>query len=299
MKAQTWLITGASGLIGTELVPFLIREGHEVRTLSRSPQPHQPHAYVWDPASGILDKKALENVDVVVHLAGASVGQRWTPQHKRDILESRVSGTSLLAREAQSCGFEGTWIQASAVGYYGNTCEPQTEKAAQGDGFLADVVKQWENASHTDSSNGFRRVHLRLGLVFSGKGGTLSKLWPIYQTGLGAPLGSGTQCMSWIHLEDVVRLIHWASTSEVEGACNACAPEATTNRAFSQALAAAVRRPHWAPAVPAWALRLAMGEMSSLMLQGQNVVPQVLLHAGFEWRYPELQEALEACAAER
>ena len=301
MKVQTWLITGATGLVGTALQQALLQAGHRVRTLSRSPKrTFSSDSYAWDPTAGTLDRRALDNVDVVVHLAGASVGQRWTPKHKRAILESRVQGTTLLRDELQQCGFTGTWIQASAVGYYGNTSTPCDESSPKGDGFLADVVEAWEQASVPSQPQAWRLLHLRLGLVLSGKGGTLDRLWPIYRLGLGAPLGSGDQAMSWIHLDDVVRMMLWlAQKPEAEGCFNATAPSAASNREFSQSLARALDRPHWAPAVPAWALRAAMGEMASLLLEGQNTVPQRLLDLGFSWRHPDLLKALQSCATSR
>ncbi len=300
MKAQTWVITGASGLIGSALQAALLREGHEVRTLGRRLSDHpQTSSHLWEPRQGTLDHRALEGADVVVHLAGASVGQRWTSAHRQSILDSRVQGTSLLRETLENVGFRGTWIQASAVGYYGNASGPCSEHTPQGKGFLADVVGAWENAS-TPVPPGIRPVHLRLGLVFSGRGGSLSRLWPIYRLGIGAPLGSGKQPLSWIHVDDVVRLILWAvQTPEATGVFNATAPQSTTNAAFSKALARAVNRPHWTPNVPAFALRLFMGEMASLLLEGPNTVPERLLQMGFDWQHPSLQEALNACFAER
>jgi uncharacterized protein (TIGR01777 family) len=301
MKVQTWLITGATGLVGTALQKALQQAGHRVRTLGRSPQDtSNREVYQWDPNAGTLDRRALDNVDVVVHLAGASVGQRWTQAHKRAILESRVQGTTLLRDELAQCGFAGTWIQASAVGFYGNTSTPIDEESPKGEGFLADVVEAWERAAVSSTPQAWRLLHLRLGLVLSGQGGTLDRLWPIYRLGLGAPLGSGEQAMSWIHLDDVVSMILWlAQSSEAVGCFNATAPKAVSNREFSQTLAQALERPHWAPAVPAWALRAAMGEMASLLLEGQNTVPQRLLDLGFTWRHPDLLEALQSCASSR
>jgi len=301
MKVQTWLITGATGLVGTALQKALLNAGHRVRTLSRSPQDNSSsEAFAWDPNAGTLDRRALDVVDVVVHLAGASVGQRWTPAHKRAILESRVQGTTLLRDELQLCGFDGTWIQASAVGFYGNTSAPCDEGSPKGNGFLADVVEAWERASISSQPQAWRLLHLRLGLVLSGQGGTLDRLWPIYRLGLGAPLGSGAQAMSWVHLDDVVHMMLWlAQRPEAEGCFNATAPTSVSNEEFSQTLAQVLGRPHWAPRVPAWALRAAMGDMAALLLEGQNAVPQRLLDLGFTWRHPNLLEALQSCAATR
>ena len=301
MKGQTWLITGATGLVGSALQRSLEQAGHHVRTLGRfSHDNTDGQAFIWDPSRRSLDRRALDDVDVVVHLAGANVGKRWTKAHKRDILESRIQGTTLLRKELEKCRFSGTWIQASAVGFYGNTTLPCDERSPKGEGFLADVVEAWEQAAVPPHTQAWRHVHLRLGLVLSSKGGTLEKLWPIYRLGLGAPLGSGKQPMSWIHLEDVVRLILWsAENREASGCFNATAPSAVSNEAFSHTLAQVVDRPHWAPPVPSWALRAAMGNMASLLLEGQNAVPQRLLDMEFEWSYPDLMKALQSCLDSR
>ena len=299
MKAQTWLITGATGLVGTALVDQLLSEGHRVKTLGRSSHPHpKVESHLWHPAQGLLPQDCVRDVDVVVHLAGASVGQRWTHAHRRAILESRVQGTSLLREALNEVGFNGVWIQASAVGVYGNAAEPVNESSPRGPGFLADVVEAWENAAGPHLDLPCRQVVMRLGLVLAPQGGTLAKLLPIYRWGLGAPLGSGRQHMSWIHLQDVVGFVIWAArTSESRGTYNVVAPSAPTNLEFSKTLARIMRRPHWAPSVPGWALRLAMGEMASLLLEGQNTRPDRLLTSGFSWEHPDLDAALQDCVS--
>ncbi len=242
--------------------------------------------------------EALESVDVVVHLAAASVGQRWTGSHRRAILESRTLGTHLLREALIQKGFSGTWIQASAIGIYGHAPELCDEQSAKGQGFLAEVAEAWERASLPEDSVPFRLVRMRLGLVLSPDGGTLAKLLPIYKFGLGAPLGSGQQHMGWVHLDDVIQFIRWAAaTPEVSGVYNVVAPRANTNVEFSQSLAKALNRPHWAPKVPGFALSLAMGEMSALLLEGQNVRPSRLLDARFQWRHPDLLGALQHCTS--
>ena len=242
--------------------------------------------------------EALEGVDVVVHLAAASVGQRWTGSHRRAILESRTLGTHLLREALVQTGFSGTWIQASAIGIYGHAPELCDEQSTKGQGFLADVAEAWERASQPEVTAPFRLVRMRLGLVLSPDGGTLAKLLPIYKFGLGAPLGSGQQHMGWIHLEDVIQFITWAAaTPEASDAYNVVAPRANTNEEFSQSLAKALNRPHWAPKVPGFALAMAMGEMSSLLLEGQNVRPSRLLDAGFQWKHSDLLDALKHCTS--
>lgn len=286
-------------MIGQALVKALVDTGHGVRTLGRSAQSvHGSTPFVWSPSRGEFPLEALEGVDVVVHLAAASVGQRWTGSHRRAILESRTLGTHLLREALIQKGFSGTWIQASAIGIYGHAPELCDEQSAKGQGFLAEVAEAWEHASLPEDSAPFRLVRMRLGLVLSPDGGTLAKLLPIYKLGLGAPLGTGQQHMGWVHLDDVIQFIRWAAaTPEVSGAYNVVAPRANTNVEFSQSLAKALNRPHWAPKVPAFALSLAMGEMSSLLLEGQNVRPSRLLEARFQWRHPDLLGALQHCTS--
>ena len=287
-------------MVGNALCEALLTEGHEVRALGRgSAHPRGTLPYTWDLKSGKFPDEALEGVDVVVHLAAASVGQRWTEKYKEAILNSRIQSTSLLKTHLLEAGFAGTWIQASAIGIYGNhpaTCDENTPK---GTGFLAEVAQAWEQASlAVDVTPSYRLVRMRLGLVLSPIGGTLDKLLPIYKLGLGAPLGSGTQPMGWIHIDDVVQFILWAaSNAKAHGAFNVVAPEAASNKQFSKCLATSVNRPHWAPAVPAIALKLAMGSMSSLLLEGQNATPSKLQQEGFAWQHPTLSEALTNCVS--
>ena len=294
---QTWLVTGASGLVGTALCSRLIEQGHEVRVLTRSRSFEMAGAttFVWDVARKVCPPESLNGIDHVVHLAGANVGQRWTVSHKSAILRSRTEGTALLANSLAKVGFQGTFIQASAIGLYGD-CHQAEESTPRGDGFLADVTAAWESAAMGLLPESVRHVTMRIGLVLSGQGGTLDKLLPIYRLGLGAPLGSGQQWMSWIHLDDVVRfVVHAASDPHVVGPHNLVAPEPVTNRAFSEALARTLSRPHFAPAVPAFALKLAMGEMASLLLTSQHVVPGKLNCWGFTWTAGSLITALERC----
>jgi uncharacterized protein (TIGR01777 family) len=294
---QTWLVTGASGLVGTALCDHLLAQGHEVRVLSRSRafQLAGATSFVWDVAGKVFPKAVLNNVDHVVHLAGANVGQRWTAAHKANILTSRTEGTALLANALAQAGFSGTFMQASAIGLYGE-CHHAGESTLKGDGFLSDVTAAWESAAKDLLPEGVRHVTMRIGLVLSDQGGTLDKLLPIYRLGLGAPLGSGQQWMSWIHLDDVVRfVVHAASDPHVVGPHNLVAPEPVTNQAFSEALARTLSRPHFAPAVPAFALKLALGEMASLLLTSQHVVPENLNRLGFTWTAGHLDDALERC----
>lgn len=277
----------------------LLQAGHVVHALNRRliPEISPNHkGFSWDPQNNRIDEDALKDVDVVLHLAGASVGQRWTKRQKRAILESRVQGTSLLMRSLQAANFQGTILQASAIGIYEESHEPLTESSALGSDFLAEVVKAWEAAASDHKPEHARLVLLRLGIVLASDGGTLQKLIPVYRVGLGAPLASGDQWMSWIELGDALNAMLWcADHSSVTGPVNLTSPYPYPNRAFSQALAQALRRPHWAPHVPAWALRLMFGEMSSVMLQSQRILPQRLKEDGFQWQAPDLKAALAHC----
>ena len=208
-----------------------------------------------------MDNAIAQGVDVVVHLAGASVGQRWTRSHKEAILRSRVEGTTTLMQALKEASFAGTILQASAIGLYEPSEHPMDEQGAPGSSFLADVVRRWEQAACDNQPQGSRLVFLRLGIVLAPKGGTLDKLAPIYRMGLGAPLASGRQWMSWIALDDVLRVMQWCvSQPSVRGAVNVVAPDPVRNADFSQSLAQAMKRPHLAPRVPGWALRSMFGK---------------------------------------
>lgn len=285
-------------MIGRALTQSLVLEGVKVRTLGRSDTLIHPdaNAFVWNLETGDLPPAAIEDVDVVVHLAGANVGQRWTRSHKKAIMESRTKGTSLLCKALKKEGFQGAFIQASAVGFYGECTSAATEESHTGRGFLAQVAQAWEQSAAVHLPASTRHVVMRLGIVLSPLGGTLARLLPIYRLGLGAPLGNGNQSMSWIHIDDVVRFIQFAAaTSTAHGAYNVVAPKSVPNAKFSDVLAKCLRRPHFSPAVPAWALRFVLGEMANIVLESQNAVPEKLRVEGFKWRHPELKEALLDC----
>ena len=293
MKPQTWLIAGATGLIGSALVEQLLQTGQNVRILSRRPVEarHGVKVVLWNPRRGVFDRSCLSGVDVIVQLAGANVGQRWTQKQKALILQSRLDSTHLLGQALSD--FTGTWIQASAIGYYGKTQGEVDESQGAGTGFLADVVRQWENAARLHQHGSMRQAILRFGVVLSPKGGSLRKMLPVYRCGLGAALSHGHQKMSWIHLEDVVRTIEWvARNPQASGIFNVVAPSPCSNRDFSKALATALHRPHWSPNVPAWALRWMFGDMSSVLLDDAEVRPDRLHQMGFDWNHPDLDLAL-------
>ncbi len=289
------LVTGASGLVGKVLVAFLTTGGHRVTRLVRGqPQPEVAEVW-WDPATGVSDLAALEGIDAVVHLAGENIAERWTPAKKNKIRRSRVDGTRTLCEALTSLSRPpNVLISASAIGYYGDRgAEPLGEDSPPGVGFLADVCRAWEAATTIAEQKGIRVVHLRLGVVLSPSGGALAKMLLPFKLGVGGIVGSGNQYMSWVALDDVIGAIHHALITEsVQGPVNVTAPSPVTNREFTATLGRVLRRPTLLP-VPAFALRLALGEMAdALLLAGARVEPRHLLASHYQFRYPELEGAL-------
>jgi uncharacterized protein (TIGR01777 family) len=290
------VVSGASGLIGSALVPQLRAAGHEVVRLVRRDAP-APDEIRWDPARGQLDPADLTGVDGAVHLSGASVSRRWTQASRRAIRESRVESTTLLAETLATLSpLPKVLLSGSAVGFYGDTGDHATcEEGARGEGFLADVVGDWEAATHPAMAAGIRVCRLRTGIVLARQGGALRLQLPIFKLGLGGRLGSGRQFTSWITLEDEVAAIGFLLTADdVSGPVNLVAPNPVTNREFTKALAAALHRPA-IMAVPPIALRLALdGFAEEGLLIGQRLAPGALTEAGFTFRHPDLPEALES-----
>lgn len=288
-------ITGASGLIGSQLAAFLTAGGHEVLRFARG-RTARAGEIGWNPASGRIDHEALEGLDAVVHLAGESIAAgRWTDERKREILASRVAGTKLLAealvvlREPPKA-----FLSASAVGYYGDCGEKRVDEAAgPGAGFLADVARQWEGATEPASAAGIRTVNLRFGVILTSRGGALAKMRLPFLLGAGGPVGTGRQVLSWIALDDVIYAIHHAiRNASVRGPVNVVAPGALPQREFARELGRALRRPAVLP-LPAAAVTALFGQMGAeVLLAGQFVEPAALRHSGFTWSVPRLAEAL-------
>lgn len=290
------LVSGASGLIGGALCARLLASGEEVGRLVRRPA-RDASEVSWDPARGVLEPAGLAGFDAVVHLAGAGLADRpWTPARKRELVDSRIRSTRLLA-EALAGLTRGprVFLSASAVGWYGDRGdEVLDETSAPGSGFLAGLTQAWEAAAQPAAVAGVRVAHPRTGLVLTPQGGALATLLPLFRAGLGGPLGRGTQWWSWITLDDLLSALRHALTcAEVVGPFNAVAPVAVTNAAFSRTLGRVLRRPAVLPA-PAFALRLVMGRerADEMLLAGQRARPVVLERSGFEFCDPELEPAL-------
>ncbi len=292
---MTILVTGASGLIGSALIPVLTREGHRVIRLVRAePKPGEA-AIRWDPEAGTLEMAGLTGLDAVVHLAGENIAGRWTAGKKARIRDSRVKGTRLLSESlARLPEPPNVLVCASATGYYGDRGEEILhEESAPGSGFLAEVCREWEAAADLAVQRGIRVVHLRFGLVLSPKGGALAKMLLPFRLGVGGIVGRGSQYWSWIALDDAVSAIHHALfTDTLRGPVNAVAPHPVTNREFTKTLGRVLGRPTPFP-MPAFAARLAFGEMAdALLLASARVEPAKLLATGYRFRHPELEGAL-------
>jgi uncharacterized protein (TIGR01777 family) len=289
-------VTGASGLIGSALSRRLKAAGHRVTPLVR--RPAGAGEISWDPDNGRLEPGQLEGMDAVIHLAGENVGARWTAARKRRIRGSRTTGTRLLAQAiARARRRPGALVSASAIGIYGNRGdEVLTENSPAGDArldFLAEVGREWEAAAEPARASGVRVVHPRFGLVLSPHGGALKKMLLPFRLGLGGRLGSGTQWMSWISIDDVVgATLHVLLTESFSGPVNMVAPEPVRNRDFTVILGRVLSRP--TPfAVPAAALRLVLGEMAtSTLLASARVLPKRLLAAGYRFEHSDLETAL-------
>jgi hypothetical protein len=289
-------VTGASGLIGSALVPVLRDAGHEVLTLVRR-APKVESEIAWDPAAGTIEAERLAGVDAVVHLAGETIGQRWSAAAKARILGSRVDGTALVARTIAGLDPRpSVLVQASGVGFYGLRDVPVTEASPKGDGFAADVVEAWEAAAEPARGAGIRVVALRQAPILHREEGPVGRMRLPFRLGLGGRVGSGRQWWCWASLPDVVRVYVHALETGLAGPVNVVGGS-VTNREFTQALGRALHRPTIFP-LPAFAVRLAFGQMGEeLLLGGQRPVAARLHETGFALTDTDLDAALEAALA--
>ncbi len=287
------LISGASGLIGQEIANTLSTQGHKVLALQRKDPASPPY---WDIADKTINLGDDTNVDAVIHLAGDNIASgRWNKEKKAKIRESRVAGTTLLAKYfARLENRPKVFITASAVGFYGHRpAVTLTEKSEKGRGFLAAVCKEWEEATAAAEQAGIRVVNLRLGMVLSRNGGALQKMLPPFKLGFGGIIGNGKQVISWIAIDDIAGAIkHILENEQLSGPVNIVAPNPVTNKTLTKALGSLLNRPTVLP-LPAVLANLLLGEMAKeLLLSSTKVLPEKLQDSGYKFRYPTLEEAL-------
>lgn len=291
------LITGASGLIGTRLTEMLQTRGYTVSHLGRTKNEGLIKSFVWNVDKQIVEPGALRNISTIIHLAGAGVAEnRWTNERKKVILESRTRSTELLAKELKK-GKHGvkSFISASAIGYYGfeNTDRVFTEDDPPGNDFLANVTRQWEEEANKIATLGIRLVKIRVGVVLTMRGGALKEMAAPIKYYAGSPLGSGKQMMSWIHLDDLCSIfIKMIEEEQHSGVFNAVAPTPVSNEELTKTIAKILDKPILFPKVPAFVLKLALGEMADIALRGSKVSSEKIEKTGFRFKFPDLKKAL-------
>ena len=290
-------VTGATGFIGRQLLAALAARNCSLRALSRRGRaglPADVRVSVWDPAGGEPPSESVQDADVVVHLAGEPVAQRWTAEAKSRIRASRIEGTRNLVRAlARLKRRPAALVCASAIGYYGDCGdELLTEDSPPGDDFLASLCVAWESEALAAEALGLRVARVRIGIVLEPHGGTLARMLPPFRLGLGGRIGSGKQWMSWIHAHDLVNLICHAVESPIAGPLNATAPTPATNSEFTRALGRALHRPAIFPLPPLF-LRAVFGEMAEILFASQRVAPARAQAEGFRFEFPQLGPALE------
>jgi len=292
------LITGGTGLIGTEISKQLLNRGHQLSFLSRKPSRNSLHVkeYAWDVDHESYDPSAFAGIDAIINLAGAPINKRWTPEYKSEILRSRVDGTRLLYKAVQNEKVAlKAFISASAVGYYPDDQKLMySENDAPGKDFLSMVTQKWEQEAQNFENLDIRTVRCRIGVVLSNDGGAFPLIVKPIKYGAGAPLGSGSQWMSWIHIKDVAGIfVHLTESDDLGGVFNLVAANPVTNKEFTKAIAKKLDKPLWLPNVPKAALKLALGEMASTALSSNKVSNYKIENDGYTFRYPKLSQALE------
>lgn len=296
--AKKVLITGASGLVGKRLRELLLQKGYHVSHLGRSKRDGHVNSFVWDVDKGSIDLKALEGVATIIHLAGAGVAdKRWTPSRKKEILDSRTKSTDLLFKALKNQTHTVTsFVSASAIGYYGFGLGDEifTEESKPGSDYLAHVTRQWEEAIDQVESLSIRVVKLRIGIVLSEKGGALAEMVKPIKLGAGSPLGTGKQSLTWIHLDDLCEMfIKAVEDSAMKGAYNAVGPEWVTNAEMTKAIAKVLNKPLWLPAVPGFVLKIILGELADLVINGSKISSTKIQKTGFKFKFVWLEEALK------
>ncbi|WP_432670022.1 TIGR01777 family oxidoreductase [Flavobacterium sp. SM2513] len=294
------LITGATGLIGTELVALLLQNGVSIHYLTTSKKKieSQPNyrGFYWNPDQGIIDENALMGVDSIIHLAGASIAKRWTSKYKQEIIESRILSSNVLFKAIKdNPNSVKQIVSASAIGIYPeNLTKLYTEDETDVDeSFLGKVVMKWEESVNKFKLLNIKVAKIRTGLVLSEKGGALPEMVKPIQMGIGSPFGSGKQMQSWIHLHDLVAMYFYAVDNELDGVYNAVAPNPVTNKKLTQEIATVLKKPLFMPNIPKFLMKLILGDMHVILFASQNVSSKKIEEAGFKFEFKLIDKALK------
>ncbi|GGG50064.1 NAD-dependent epimerase [Croceivirga lutea] len=295
------LITGATGLVGNQLVKELLKKNYTVNYLTTSTSKIENKenykGFYWNPAKDEIDLKSFDGVDVIINLAGASIAQRWTPTNKRKILNSRIDSLKTLKKGLVQSNVKSVrqLISASAIGIYPNSLDTYYEESCTkvDDSFLGEVTKAWEDAADEFNTLNLSVAKIRIGLVLSLNGGALPKLKQPIENYVGAPLGGGEQWQSWIHIKDLAKIFVFVLSHQLSGVYNGVAPNPVTNRKLTKSVASFVNKPIILPKVPAFMLKLFLGKMSYILLASQRVCSKKIEEEGFIFKYTNICGALE------
>jgi len=294
----TILITGGTGLIGRYLSKKLKDKGYSVAILGRASNLNADiPTYTWDIEKNEIEQKAIESADYIIHLAGANIGdKRWTAKRKKLILESRVNtGRLIFDKIKTNKNRLKAFISASAIGYYGTITSDKifSETDPPSGDFLGETCQQWEQLADNFEKLGIRTVKIRTGVVLTNQGGALAKIRMPIKMGIGSAIGNGRQYMPWIHIDDLCDIyIKAIEETEMKGAYNAIAPAHQTNRDFTKTLARILNKPFWFPNIPGIVMKIILGEMSAILLKGSRVSSEKIIHAGYQFKFPDLESAL-------
>ena len=294
------LITGATGLVGSYIKDLCLKKNIDVNYLTTRKDKIEKNSsyqgFYWDPNEGVLQKESLEGVDAIIHLAGATVAKRWTPDYKKEIIESRVKSADLIYKTLEENDFEVShFISASAIGIYPSSLRNFyfEDQQAVDDSFLGEVVEVWETAADRFSRLNMKVSKIRIGLVLANEGGAFPKIKEPISYNAGAAFGNGKQWQSWIHVEDLAAIFLHVLEEELEGTYNAVAPNPVTNKEMMKIIAKQMGKRIWLPNIPAAALKLALGEMANTVLGSQLVSSEKIEKTGFDFRYKNLPKAVE------
>lgn len=290
------LIGGGSGLIGTRLTELLTQKGYQVRHLGRTPKEGAIRTFAWDINKKTIDERAFEGVTAVINLAGANVnGKRWTDEYKKELIDSRIISTRLLADFLNNKPHNvKNFLCGTAIGYYGlaNNTTPYRETDLPATDFMAHLVSDWEHEASKVNDPGIKVAFIRTGIVLSSKGGALQEMSRPVKLLVGAPLASGKQIVSWVHLDDICRIFIHILENDLSGPYNAVAPEPASNDAITKAIAKALGKPLLLPNIPAFVLKIILGEMGNAVVNGSTVSADKIRSTGFEFQYPTLESAI-------